>query len=307
VTARTDQSGQPAGIAASDARTGILSRRASRSVLLKCVVYALALGLGFAFMGPFLFALSGSLMTPAELYVIPPRWVPSTPMWENYGRVWTAVPFARYAVNTLVITVFAMAGQIVSSCLVAYGFARFSFPGRNAMFIVLLGTMVMPTEVVTIPQFILFKFLGWLNTYLPLIVPYWVGGSAFSIFLLRQFYLTLPRELDDAAKIDGAGTLRVLVQILVPLSVPALATVAILSFVHHWNDFFYPLIYLESRELYTVSLGLNYFRSAPTEAGPPMAHLLMAAAILATLPVLAVFLSLQRYFVRGIVMSGMKG
>jgi ABC-type glycerol-3-phosphate transport system permease component len=292
---------------ASRARPGLFSRRSTRSIVERTVVYLLTAVLGAMFLGPFLFAVSGSLMQPSELYLIPPKWVPSRLLWENYARVWTMVPFPRYILNTLIVTAFAMVGQLGSSSLVAYGFARFRFPGRHLLFIVLLGTMIMPGEVTTIPQFLLFKALGWIDTFLPLIVPSYLGVSAFTIFLLRQFFLTLPRDLDDAATIDGAGTLRVLLQILVPLSKPALATVAILAFIHHWNDFFHPLIYLNSKELYTVSLGLNYFRSAPTEAGPPMAHLLMAAAIIVTLPVIAVFFSLQRYFVQGIVMSGIKG
>jgi multiple sugar transport system permease protein len=288
-------------------KPSLLHRRATRFLLGRSLAYALATTLGLMFLGPFLFAVSGSFMDPSELYVIPPRWLPATPRWENYVRTWTMVPFPRYVLNTAIVTCMAMVGQIVSASLVGYGFARFRFPGHNAMFVVLLGTMIMPNEVTTIPQFLLFKQLGWINTYLPLVVPSYFGASAFTIFLLRQFFLTLPRDLDDAATIDGAGTLRVLVQILLPLSKPALATVAILAFVHNWSDFFHPLIYLESRELYTVSLGLNYFRSAPTEAGPPMAHLLLAATVITTLPVIVVFFSLQRYFVQGIVMSGIKG
>jgi multiple sugar transport system permease protein len=273
----------------------------------KTVSYVVASVLGLLFLGPFLFALSGSLMTPAELYVVPPRWVPSHLIWENYAEIWSLVPFTLYIRNTLTITLLAMVGQLASASLVAYGFARFRFTGRNIIFILLLGTMAVPSEVTTIPQFLLFKSLGWTNTFLPLIVPSYLGGGAFSVFLLRQFFLTLPRDLDDAATIDGAGTLRILLQLLLPLSKPALATVAILSFVYHWNDFFTPLIYLDSRELYTVSLGLNYFKAEPTQGGPPMAHLLMGASIIVTIPVIVVFFSLQRYFVQGIVMSGIKG
>jgi len=258
-------------------------------------------------MAPFLFAMSGSLMTPAELYVIPPRWIPSSLRWDNYATVWDMLPWILYIRNTLIITGLAMTGQFASCALVAYGFARFRFPGRNSLFIVLLGTMIMPHEAITIPQFLLFKGLGWTNSFLPLIVPSFFGVSSFSIFLLRQFFLTLPRDLDDAARIDGAGTLRILLELLLPLSKPALATMAILSFIYHWNDFFMPLIYLSSDNLYTVALGLNYFRSVSTEAGPPMAHLLMGASIIVTLPVIAVFFTLQRYFVQGIVMSGIKG
>jgi len=269
-------------------------------------VYVLAIVLGLVFMVPFIFAVTGSLMSPAELYVIPPRWVPSKLLWVNYVTVWSMVPFALYIRNTLTITALSMAGQVASCSLVAYGFARFRFPGRNVLFIILLGTMIMPSEVLTIPQFLLFKRLGWINTFLPLIVPSYFGVSAFTIFLLRQFFLTLPRDLDEAARIDGASTLRVLMQLLLPLSKPALATVAILGLIYHWNDFFMPLIYLSSDRLYTVALGLNYFRSVSTEAGPPMAHLLMGASIIVTVPVIVVFFTLQRYFVQGIVMSGIK-
>jgi len=272
--------------APSGAKLSLWRRQSTRSVAVRVIAYVLAAAFGLAFLGPFLFALSGSLMTPAELYVVPPRWIPSKLIWENYVTVWTMVPFPLYIRNTLIITALAMAGQLASCCLVAYGFARFRFPGRNVWFIILLGTMIMPSEVTTIPQFLLFKSLGWINTYLPLIVPSY---------------------LDDAARIDGAGTLRILVQLLIPLSKPALATVAILSFIYHWNDFFTPLIYLSSDSLYTVSLGLNYFKSASTLAGPPMAHLLMGASIIVTIPVIVVFFRLQRYFVQGIVMSGIKG
>jgi ABC-type glycerol-3-phosphate transport system permease component len=288
-------------------KPSLFRRRSTRVIGMKAVSYLLAIVLGLLFMGPFLFALSGSLMLPSELYVVPPRWIPSQLVWENYATIWSLVPFTLYIRNTLTITLLAMLGQLVSCSLVAYGFARFRFPGRNAVFIILLGTMAVPSEVTTIPQFLLFKSLGWTNTFLPLIVPSYLGGGAFSVFLLRQFFLTLPRDLDDAATIDGAGTFRILVQLLVPLSKPALATVAILSFVYHWNDFFTPLIYLDSRELYTVSLGLNYFKAEPTAGGPPMAHLLMGASIIVTIPVIVVFFSLQRYFVQGIVMSGIKG
>jgi multiple sugar transport system permease protein len=288
-------------------RPNILRRRSTRELGVKAIAYLLAIILGLLFLGPFLFALSGSLMTPAELYVVPPRWIPSQLMWQNYAEIWSLLPFTLYIRNTLTITLLAMLGQLATGSLVAYGFARFRFPGRNAIFIILLGTMAVPGEVTTIPQFLLFKSLGWTNTFLPLIVPSFFGGGAFSVFLLRQFFLTLPRDLDDAATIDGAGTFRILVQLLLPLSKPALATVAILAFVYHWNDFFTPLIYLDSRELYTVSLGLNYFKAEPTAGGPPMAHLLMGASIVVTVPVIIDFFSLQRYFVQGIVMSGIKG
>jgi len=286
---------------------GLLASRATRSFASKVLFYLLAVVLGLLFVAPFLFAISTSLKEPAEIYRFPPQWLPSHILWQNYAETWTLVPFWRWVLNSGLVTAVTMAGQICSATVVAYGFARFDFKGRGVLFVILLGTMIVPSEVTIIPQFLLFKGLGWLNTYLPLIVPSYFGGGAFTIFLLRQFFLTLPRDLDDAAEIDGASTLRVLVEILVPLSKPALATIAIFAFVGSWNDFFGPLIYLNTEDLFTVALGLYFFKSLPTDSGPVLVQFLMAAAIMMTLPVIVVFFSLQRYFMQGIVMSGIKG
>jgi ABC-type glycerol-3-phosphate transport system permease component len=168
--------------------------------------------------------------------------------------------------------------------------------------------MIIPVEVTIIPSFLLYKFLSWLDTWLPLIVPSYFG-SAFYIFLMRQFFLTLPREMDEAAQLDGAGSLRILWQILLPLMRPAMATTAIFSFIGHWNDFFLPLVYLSRQELFTLSLGLRYFQKLPTQGtgGPPAEHYLMAVSVLMTLPIVVLFFALQRYFIQGIVMSGIKG
>ena len=277
-----------------------------RALRFRIGVNALALALGLLFVAPFLFAFSTSLKEPAEIYVYPPQWLPGQLRWENYARAWTLVPFTRYVANTAVVTGLAMLGQVGSSCLVAYGFARFRFPGREPLFIMLLVTMIVPNEVTAIPAYLLFKSLNWIDTWLPLIVPAYFGGP-FSVFLLRQFFLTLPRDLDEAAKIDGAGSFRILVQVLLPLIRPALATISIFSFIFHWNDFYHPLIYLNSKELFTLSLGLRYFQKAPADGGPVLDHYLMAASLVVTLPMIALFVALQRYFVQGIVMSGIKG
>ena len=172
---------------------------------------------------------------------------------------------------------------------------------------VTLGTMMLPYEVTLIPQYLLFNRLGWLDTFLPLIVPYWFGGNAFSIFLMRQFFMTIPRELDDAARIDGANFLRIFWNVLMPLSGPILATLAVIGFISHWNDFLGPLIYLDTRTNFTVALGLRYFQSQAGLGGEPMDHLLMAASVTFTLPCILIFFLAQRYFVRGIVLSGVKG
>jgi multiple sugar transport system permease protein len=196
---------------------------------------------------------------------------------------------------------------LTTATLVAYGFARFRFPSRDALFLLVISTVLLPREVVIIPTFLLFKALGWLDTLLPLIVPSFFGGGAFFIFLLRQFFLTLPRELDEAAKIDGANSFQVLLHVLLPLARPALATAAIFAFLGHWNDFLEPLIYLNSSRNFTVALGLRYFQTLPNEAQEPREQLLMAASLVVTAPVLVIFFAAQRYFVRGIVMSGLKG
>jgi ABC-type glycerol-3-phosphate transport system permease component len=232
--------------------------------------------------------------------------LPEVPQWSNYVAVWTQVPFARFLLNTVIITVVSLIGQVVTATLVAYGFARFKFPGRDALFMLVLATLILPEEVTLIPRFILFRILGWLDSFLPLTVPSYFGGGAFSIFLLRQFILTLPVELDEAAELDGAGTFRVLWNVLVPLMKPALATVAIFSFLGNWNSFIDPLIYLRSTEKYTLQLGLRFFQQAAETGGAPREPFMMAASLMVAAPCIALFFVAQRYFVRGIVMSGLK-
>ncbi len=270
-------------------------------------LYVLLLLLACFFMGPYSFAFTTSFKNPYEIYVFPPRWLPEQWRWTNYIEAWIQAPFLRFYLNTVAITTLAMLGQIASASLVAYGFARFRFPGRDALFILVISTLILPEEVTIIPTFLMFKHIGWLDTWYPLIVPFYFGGGAFSIFLLRQFFLKLPRDLDDAAEIDGASSLRILLSIIIPLSKPAMATLAIFSFLGRWNDFFHPLIYLSTTEKFTISLGLRFYQQVATAGGPAREHLLMAAAFMATIPIILVFLSFQRYFVRGIVLSGIKG
>jgi multiple sugar transport system permease protein len=198
-------------------------------------------------------------------------------------------------------------GQITTAFLVGYGFARFRFPGRNAIFALCLSTLILPEYVTIIPLFVLFRNLRWIDTYLPLIVPSFFGGGAFTIFLVRQFIMTLPRELDEAALMDGASRLGILWRIILPNSGPVLATVAIFGFIAHWNQFLEPLIFLNSARKYTVPLGLWFLRHQEGVAGLPKDNLLMAASVLATAPIIIIFFMAQKYFVRGIAMSGLKG
>ena len=209
--------------------------------------------------------------------------------------------------NSLYIVVLSTLGIVLTSSLAAYAFARFQFRGRDFIFLLTLATMMLPAQVTLIPQFILFHKFGWINTHFPLWVPSFFGGGAFFIFLLRQFLMTLPKELDESAMIDGANPFRVFWSILMPLMKPALATVAVIAAIGRWNDFIEPLIYLSSPELFTLAVGLNFFKSVPEWAGLPMQHLLMAASVMTIMPIIILFFLAQRYFVQGIALTGLKG
>jgi multiple sugar transport system permease protein len=225
------------------------------------------------------------------------------PHWENYVTAWTAKPFTRYTLNTVFITLACIVGQVLSASLVAFGFARLRFPGRNVLFLVVLSTMLLPSQVTMIPHYLIYRWVGWIDTFLPLIVPSFLGGGAFFIFLFRQFFMTLPRELDESARLDGASSFRVYWNILMPLCRPIVATIAVFSFIAHWNEFMGPLIYLNSPEKMTLALGLRVFQGT----FGTYFHLLMAAATLALLPVIVIFFFAQKQFVKSIVLSGLKG
>lgn len=284
---------------ATSARILIGGRRSLWPYLLLIVLAAL-----FSF--PFLWTVLTSFKSPMEIFVFPPSFFPAEWRWENFVDVWRRAPFGNFLVNTLTVVGLSIVGDVATATLVAYGFARFRFPGRNILFLLVLSALILPDEVTIIPQFMIFRSINWLDTLKPLILPAFLGGGAFNIFLLRQYFLTIPRDLDEAAMIDGASSLRILWQILVPLSKPALVTVCIFSFLFHWNDFFRPLIYLNTTEHFTLSLGLRFFQSAADRGGQPLEHLLMAASVMMTIPVLILFFALQRYFIEGIAMSGIK-
>ncbi len=270
--------------------------------------YVLLAFFGLLFCFPFFWTLMTSLKTAQETRVVPPTFLPEVPQWYNYVKIWSLQPMALWIKNSAIIMVAAIPGAIITSVVVAYAFARFDFPGRNFLFLVMLSTMMLPYEVTLIPQYIIYqKYFGWINTFWPLIIPSWFGGGAFTIFLLQQFLMTIPRDLDDAARVDGAHSLHILWRILVPLCRPALATIAILQFLAHWNDFLGPFIYLNSPQLFTMSLGLRLFQTLPETVGEPKTHLLMAATMIMSAPAIMLFFAFQRYFVKGIVMTGIKG
>lgn len=271
------------------------------------VFYVVLLLLALLFAFPLFWTVASSLKAPYEILSYPPVIFPSNPQWQNYVRVFTKAPFGQWIFNTVFVVVLGALGAVLSSSIVAYSFARFRYPGRNFLFGLTLATLMLPAQVTLIPQYIIWSKMGFVNTLYPLWLPLWFGGGAFNIFLLRQFLLTIPRELDEAALIDGANRFQIYWMILLPLCLPALAAVSIISFIASWDDYLTPLIYLNSQGMYTLALGLSFFKNYPETGGLPQQHLLMAASVMTALPPILVFLAAQRYFVRGIVLSGIKG
>jgi ABC-type glycerol-3-phosphate transport system permease component len=277
------------------------SARFQENVTRVVATLIVTVGLGLVLF-PVAWMLSTSLKSQIETFQMPPVWIPAEPQWINYYNALTLNPFGRYFLNTLYFAGMVVIAEVVSNSFIAFGFARLRAPGRSFLFIFVLATLMLPGEVTLIPQYILFSRLEWLNSFKPLIVPAWFG-SAYLIFLLRQFYMTIPKEYDEAAIIEGAGYLTIWLRIILPLSKAALGVVAIMSFIFHWNTFQGPLIYLNDNELFTVSLGLSMFR-APF-GGTPW-HWYMAASLVVLLPCVIVFFVAQRYFIQGIVVSGVK-
>jgi len=223
--------------------------------------------------------------------------------WGNYRDAWTAEPFNRFLLNTLIITLACIIGQVFSASLVGFGFSRLHFPGRNALFFVMLATLMLPGQVTMIPVYLIYRSLGWIDTFLPLTVPAFLGGGPFFIFLFRQFFMTLPRELDEAARVDGCSAFRIYWNVLMPLCKPVVATIAVFSFIAHWNEFLAPLIYLNSPEKQTLALGLRTFQGTFVT----QLHLLMAASLVVLLPILVIFFLAQKQFIKGVALSGIKG
>lgn len=279
----------------------------------RIVLHAVTIVLALFAMFPFIWTVASSLKTPAELVLFPPPLLPYTPQWGNYLELWRVVPFGTWLLNSLIFTIVGSIGAVASATLVAYSFARFRYPGRDIFFLVTLATIMLPVEVTIIPQYLLFFNIGWIDTLLPLIVPQWLGGGAFNIFLIRQFIMSLPRDLDEAALVDGASYLQTLWYVLLPLCIPALATAAIITAIGNWDAFLGPFIFLNAKDNLVLAVGIREFQSVGSATGGAVVgglrrdHLLMAAATLMTLPVIGLFFVCQRYFVRGAVMSGIKG
>ncbi len=303
--ATSTASGSVSSIVAAD-RSQLHGATAATARCRTGITYVLLTVTALAFAFPLFWTVSSSLQTWQELRSFTPHLLPADPQWSNYVEVFTKVPFLRWMINSFIIVAITVPGTLITATMTAYAFARFNFVGKNVWFVLMLGTMMIPSTVTLIPQYLLFFQLKLINTYVPLTIGSWLGGSAFMVFLLRQFLMSIPRDLDEAATIDGAGPFRILWSILMPLMKPALTTVAILQFLNEWNDFFGPFIYLNRIELFTASVGLRFFQYMPQETMEPRDHLLMASAAILTIPVLALFAVAQRYFISGVVLSGLK-
>jgi ABC-type glycerol-3-phosphate transport system permease component len=282
--------------------SGAIAAPRRLNIISRSLTYLLLIGGSILFVIPFLWMVRTSLMVPENIYLYPPQLLPNPVRWENYPEMWNTGPILHWVNNSLIVTLISMAGNTLVSALVAFGFARTRFPGRDKLFVFVLLTMMIPFHVLLVPRYLLFRNLGWLDTLYPLIIPNLFGG-AFSIFILRQFFMTLPIELDEAAKIDGASMLGILWRIIMPLSKPALATVAALSFISHWNDFVQPLVYLQSPTMLTLAVGIRWF----TGRHGTEFHLLMAISVLALLPIIIIFFVAQKQFIQGIALTGVKG
>lgn len=265
--------------------------------------HAFLISFALLFVAPWFWMLSTSLKPLRQAFLVPPVWIPQPIEWQNYPRAFLAAPLLMYTQNTLTIALISVVGALLSNTLVAYSFARLRWPGRDLCFIAVIATLMLPFQVTMIPLYILFRQFGWLNTFLPLIVPTFLG-SAFYTFLLRQFFLTIPQEISDAARIDGCSEFGVLWRIILPMSKPGLAVVALFQFINAWNDFLAPLIYLDEKSKFTLALGLRNMQTAYGTSDIPV---IMAATTMTILPVIVVFFIAQRTFIQGITFSGLKG
>jgi len=268
----------------------------------RILLYLLVIGGALIYAMPFIWMLSTSVKPQAEIFLIPPRWLPSVWQWQNYTLPWENLPMLTFYKNTIIVTGLNIIGTLASSSIVAFAFARMRFRGRSVLFIIILATMMLPRQVTLIPLYLIWSKLGMLNTFGPLVIPSFFG-HAFSIFLLRQYMMAIPLEMDEAARIDGASWFQLYWRIILPLSTPALGVVAIYAFTTHWNDFLEPLIYLNRPNMFTLPLGLGLLNG---RYGGEMQQI-MAQTALSIIPVLLVFFLTQRSYMQGVVVSGVKG
>ncbi len=298
-------------------KTKLATRRGRRQLMEQLGLIALQLFMTLiliTFLAPTLWMISSSLKARTEVFAHPIVWIPATPQWQNYADAMKLLPFGRFAINTFVICMLTVAGTLVSSAMVAYAFARLRWPGREFFFSLLMGTMMLPEIITLIPMFIEFRTIGWTKpgmvlgvlplNYLPLTVPYWLALAPLYVFLMRQFFRGIPMELEEAALVDGASRFRILFNIILPLSKPVIATVAVFQFLASYNDFLQPLIYINSRNNWTLALGLRALNDVQQTG---QWELLFAASTAVLIPILLIFVFAQRYFVQGIATTGFGG
>lgn len=278
-------------------------------VIVDVLKYAVLIVLAFSFVLPFIWMVVSALKDDPQVYTIPPVWIPNPAFWENFPKAWSQYDFTRFTFNSVFLYGLPVTiGVTLSSSFIAYGFSRVKWPGRDLLFGIVLATLMIPYAVTMVPLFIIWKNLGLINSYWPLVIPAFFG-SAYGIFLLRQFYLTIPQELSDAARIDGSGELGIWWRIILPLAKPALTVVALFTFIGTWNDYLAPLIYISKTELYPVALGVNLLRIAVGATGTPanIYPYLMAVSTIVTVPVIILFYFAQRTFIEGVTTTGLKG
>ncbi len=265
------------------------------------MIYFLLIVLAFSMLIPFLWMLSTSFMSELEVYTFPPKIFPDTVLWSNYKEAMTLLPFDRYFLNSIIVTLFSVCGQVLTCSMAGYAFSRMRFKGRDKIFAIYLSTMMIPAIVTLIPSFLIISAFGWMNTYVALFTP--TLTSVWGIFLLRQFFQTIPPDYEDAARMDGASEFTIYWKVVLPLAKPALATLAIFSFMATWKDFLWPLIVTNQNEMRTVEIGIAQFHSVYSTNWPYQ----MAAAVVVMIPIIVIFFYAQKYFIKGITLSGIKG
>ncbi|MBN1995132.1 MAG: carbohydrate ABC transporter permease [Anaerolineae bacterium] len=290
-------------------KKGELQKLGVSGVIAEIVKYLLLLALAVCFAFPFYWMMASALKDDPQIYTVPPIWIPNPAHWENFWNGWNVRNFNLFAINTIVrFAIPSTVGTVFSSAFIAYGFSRLRWPGRDVLFFICITTMMVPYQVVMVPLFIIFKQLDWINTYRPLVVPAFFGSPYF-IFMLRQFFLTIPQELSDAARIDGASEFGILWHVILPLAKPALAVVALFQFIWAWNEYLGPLIYINQERLFPIALGLQALQRALNQSGfnPLIYPHLMAVSTIITIPIVIFFFLTQRTFIEGISLTGLKG
>lgn len=283
---------------------GVNKSISTRKIVMDIIVYAVLIAMSVVILIPLFWMISTALKSNADIFAWPPEWIPKPPHWENIAKAWNAMPFNKFLQNSLFIVVLGVTAEVISETIVAYGFARYDFPGKEFIFILLLSTMMLPAHVTLIPTYIIWNKVGLIGEFDPLVLRAWTAWGPFYIFLMRQFFMGIPKELDDAADIDGANLARKFFQIMLPQIKPIIAAISVFAFRGYFNEFQGPLIYISDKEKYTMTLGMYFFMGGVNEA--PKWNYLMVIALIIALPSIILYFAAQKYFIEGITFSGIK-